>query len=61
MDIEEWKRLARSRLESGAMSKEEWDAVLTALLRSSEDEWIALFDDAIAEQHKRTAAKPQGE
>lgn len=50
MDIGEWKRLARSRLESGTMNDAEWESVCSALLVVSEGEGIELFDEAINEE-----------
>lgn len=47
MDIGDWKRMARSRIESGTMSEAEWDSVCAALLIVSEGEGIELFDDGI--------------
>jgi len=60
MDIGDWKRLARSRIESGTMSKAEWESVCSALLVVSEGEGIELFDDAINEEWNVAHPEPPG-
>lgn len=60
MDINNWQRMARARLESGKMSEAEWESVCHVLLQASESEGIEVFDEEIEAAWKEKHPEPAG-